>query len=128
MAEFVKRNDLRSDYTLRRVFRTRGFVALAIDLADERLRDFSGIFSACAAIEIVSGSAAAGADDSFLRSGRRCFNVSKGANKSPIFSTRFTVCIDSKISSVGSFFLRACSTSCQVTGVETVGRSLARSE
>src|ERR1700686_3674148 len=78
-----------------------------------------------AAISLRSGSFSAAMA---FRSGSFCFNVITGANKSPIFSTREITCGASNTSRLASFFLNVRSTSSQVTGVETVGCSRARSE
>src|ERR687893_748516 len=54
--------------------------------------------------------------------------VDTGANRSPWRSTRSSTSAESNVSMSASFAARASSTSSQVTGVDTVGRSFARSE
>src|SRR5690242_7401848 len=61
-------------------------------------------------------------------SGSFCFSFSTGSNRSPFPSTRFKTSLLSNTSSLGSFFFMQRSTWSHSTGVETVGRSLARSE
>src|SRR5258708_39841037 len=86
---------------------------------------FGNFFSLCfgssawAAISILSS---AGNFGSF------CLMVSTGANRSPTFLTRSRTWAASKTSREASFFFRHFSTSSQLTGVETVGLSRARSE
>src|SRR5208337_2633730 len=60
--------------------------------------------------------------------GSFCFSFSTGSKRSPIFSTRASTSLASKTKRPASFFFSACSTSSQVTGVDTVGCSRARSE
>src|ERR1700674_5500647 len=60
--------------------------------------------------------------------GSFCFSFCTGSNRSPIFSTRASTSFASNTSRPASFFFSACSTSSQVTGVETVGCSRARRE
>src|SRR5205814_4841800 len=58
--------------------------------------------------------------------GSFCFNSSTGAKRSPIFSTRDNVLSERNFKRSAFFFFRQFATSSQVTGVETVGSSLAR--
>src|ERR1051326_2032423 len=60
--------------------------------------------------------------------GSFCFSRSIRAKRSPIFFTRSTVFSQRNFSRSAFFFFRQFSTSSQVTGVETVGSSLARKE
>ena len=60
--------------------------------------------------------------------GSFCFSSATGANRSPCFFTRFSTSPASKLRRSGSSRLSARSTSFHSTGVETVGRSLARRE
>src|SRR3954471_15700162 len=60
--------------------------------------------------------------------GSSCSSSTTGANRSPWRSTRSSTSAESNVSRPASSLARASSTSSQVTGVETVGRSLARSE
>src|SRR5207247_10311653 len=57
-----------------------------------------------------------------------CLSLSTSSKRSPIFSTRVRVLSERNFSSSAFFFFRQLATSSQVTGVETVGSSLARSE
>ena len=60
--------------------------------------------------------------------GRSCLSDTTGAKRSPCSSTRASTCSESKTSRSGSAASWHSRTSSQVIGVETVGRSLARSE
>src|SRR3954463_5604960 len=62
------------------------------------------------------------------RGGSFCLSVSTGSKRSPNSATRLRAASESKASSCGSFLLKHFFTSSQVTGVETIGRSFARSE
>ena len=57
-----------------------------------------------------------------------CLSFSIGSKRSPIFSTRASTWSERNFSTSAFFFLKQFSTSFQVTGVETVGSSFARSE
>src|SRR5215472_11830561 len=61
-------------------------------------------------------------------SGSFCFSFRTGWNRSPICSTRCSTASESKTRKSGSRASRQPATSSHVTGVETVGRSRARSE
>src|ERR1700676_3298440 len=65
---------------------------------------------------------------SFHFFGSFCFSFSTGANRSPSFPTRATVLSERNFNRSAFLFFRQLATSSQVTGVETVGSSLARSE
>src|SRR6476646_11128812 len=65
---------------------------------------------------------------SFHFFGSFCLSVYTSADRSPILSTRLRVSSQRKTSLRASFFFDVVSTSSQVTGVETVGCSRARSE
>src|ERR1019366_8818461 len=56
------------------------------------------------------------------------FHFSTGSNRSPYFLARANTSSDSNTSKLASPFFRQTSTSSHLTGVETVGRSLARNE
>src|SRR5205823_4468656 len=60
--------------------------------------------------------------------GSFCFSFWTGANRSPSASTRLMTSGASKRRALASFFFSAASTSSQVTGVDAVGSSRARSE
>src|ERR1700758_1169512 len=60
--------------------------------------------------------------------GSFCLSFSTGSKRSPRFSTRARTSPERNLKSSAFFFLRQFATSSQVTGVETVGSSLARSE
>src|SRR4051812_23548329 len=60
--------------------------------------------------------------------GSFCFSFSTDAKRSPCFLTRSTVFSQRNLSRSAFFFFRQLATSSQVTGVETVGSSLARNE
>jgi hypothetical protein len=62
------------------------------------------------------------------RLGRRCFNVNKGAKRSPCFLTRLNAASLSKTSLSASPFFATDSTSDHRSGVETFGCAFARSE
>src|SRR5207302_4280048 len=120
-----------ANYILRRFFPGGALWREDLDaffLADDALvfgRELP-LISAWAAISTASGSGAAAA--SLPKSGNFCLSFSTGSKRSPNLSTRSNTCGASKTSRLGSFFLNVRSTSSQVTGVETVGRSRARSE
>ena len=59
---------------------------------------------------------------------KSCFRVSTRAKRSPFLSTRLSAASASKKTSEGSFLRRQASTSAHSSGMETNGRSLARSE
>src|SRR5207253_5930778 len=65
---------------------------------------------------------------SFRFFGSLCFSFSTGSKRSPSFSTRARVLSERNFRTSALFFFRQLATSSQVTGVETVGSSLARSE
>src|SRR5438552_5516357 len=60
--------------------------------------------------------------------GNPCLSFSTGSKRSPIFSTRARTLSERNFRRSALFFFRQLATSSQVTGVETVGSSLARSE
>src|SRR5213595_3014314 len=60
--------------------------------------------------------------------GSFCLSFSTGAKRSPIFFTRSRVLSERNFRRSAFFFFRQLATSSHVTGVETVGSSLARSE
>src|SRR6266853_5314729 len=60
--------------------------------------------------------------------GSFCFSFSTASKRSPIFSTRVRVLSERNFNKSAFFFFRQLATSSQVTGVETVGSSFARSE
>src|SRR5437016_11513276 len=65
---------------------------------------------------------------SFHFFGGFCFSFSTGAKRSPIFFTRSRVFSERNFKRSGFLFFRQVATSSQLTGVETVGSSFARSE
>src|SRR5215472_16234705 len=76
----------------------------------------------------VGGSVVVPVSSSRPISGSFCLSLSTGSKRSPSSSARFNPSSEMKTNLSGSPFLRQSSTSCQVTGVEIVGRSLARGE
>src|SRR6266404_3822490 len=60
--------------------------------------------------------------------GSFCFSFSTGSKRSAIFLTRSRVLSERNLRRSAFFFFRQLATSSHVTGVETVGSSLARSE
>src|SRR5438876_8351697 len=65
---------------------------------------------------------------SFHFFGSFCFNFSTGSKISPCFSTRPRTLSERNLRRSAFFFFKQLATSSQVTGVETVGSSLARRE
>src|SRR5262249_51622093 len=60
--------------------------------------------------------------------GSFCFSLSTGSKRSPFFSTRARTWSERNFKRSAFFFFEQLATSSQVTGVETLGSSLARSE
>src|ERR1051326_903130 len=108
--------------TYHRALALWGRAALRLDLTEETLLVFEAFLFGARA-----GAAVSAAGMSLSSAGSFCLSLSTGAKRSPDFSTRCKTWSDEKTSSSGSPFFRQLSTSCHVTGVETVGWSL-RSE